>query len=176
MTPLYNAQGFLEDTSISLSSRRDKPIANSQAWGLSAYEWHQLEVHAKYEGSGIRRVAPECPVYNCHGLTFGSRRTGVYEDNSQIFAILDDDGYVELNPREADTGDIVLYFDPEGLLSHSGIVISRGSEELGLPMIWSKWGKGYEMVHFVNRCPYSAENVKYYRLKIWKPEHRFKTL
>ncbi len=37
-----------------------------------------------------------------------------------------------------------------------------------IPMVWSKWGKGCEMVHSVNDCPYLEDEgsyTRYYRLK-----------
>ena len=39
-------------------------------------------------------------------------------------------------------------------------------------MIWSKWGKGYEVIHAVGECPYLEDEgdlFAYYRLKRWKP-------
>jgi hypothetical protein len=117
-----------------------------------------------------------CPVYNCHGLTFGSRRTTV---TPAVLPILEDDGFDPVLEKEARPGDIVLYSSARGEVIHSGFVIARdkveivaGGQPIVIPIIWSKWGKGYEMVHPVGECPYLEEDgnfAAYYRLKRWKP-------
>jgi len=106
-----------------------------------------------------------CPIYNCHGLTFGSRRTGVHPTNQSVFSLLDDDGFKEVSPKLTRPGDVILYFDSGGELIHSGIVVAI--LEYGIPRVWSKWGKGYEMVHVLAACPYKFDSTKFYRLQ-WK--------
>jgi hypothetical protein len=72
----------------------------------------------------------------------------------------------------------VIYANARGEVVHSGFVISADPVEIiaGIrsivPRIWSKWGKGYEMVHAVGECPYLEEEgnyTTYYRLKRWQP-------
>jgi hypothetical protein len=165
---VLNAAGRMPPTSIPLRTRSNQEIENSQLWYLSAFEWGQLEDAKAYPG--VRRVNGACPVYNCHGLTFGSRRTSVY--TSPLF-ILDEDGFQEVPERDAQVGDIVVYFDSQGSESHSGIVIGEENLALGdlrstkrgkLPMIWSKWGKGCEVVHLIGNCPYDANTARFFRL------------
>jgi hypothetical protein len=136
-------------------------------------EWDQLaESLARF--AKAERVSEACPVYNCHGLTFGSRRTQV---GSAVIPILEDDGFNQIPEKDARAGDIVLYVNVLGEIVHSGFVIRRqqveiieGSQTI-IPIIWSKWGKGYEMVHPVGECPYLDEgfSTSYYRLQRWKP-------
>jgi hypothetical protein len=137
-------------------------------------EWSQLaEPLARFKKA--ERVSEACPVYNCHGLTFGSRRTQV---THSVLPILEDDGFDLISEKEARAGDIVLYSNTRGEVVHSGFVVGRKPVEIILgseffiPIIWSKWGKGYEMIHTVEECPYIEDEggtVTYYRLKRWIP-------
>jgi len=165
---ILNAEGRLPPTSLPLRTRSNREIENCQLWHLSRFEWGQLEDPKAFPGA--RRVNDACPVYNCHGLTFGSRRTSVY--SSPLF-ILNEDGFQEVAERNAQVGDIVVYFDSQGLESHTGIVIGEeylsfdgeSSTKRGkLPLIWSKWGKGFEVVHLLGNCPYDASTAKFFRL------------
>lgn len=137
-------------------------------------EWNQLGATlARFEKAV--KVSEACPVYNCHGLTFGSRRTQV---THSVFPILDEDGFDLIPEKEVRTGDIVIYANARGEVVHSGFVVTTklidivaGSQSI-IPIIWSKWGKGYEMIHSVGECPYLEEEgnfASYYRLQRWKP-------
>jgi hypothetical protein len=138
-------------------------------------EWDQLGEPLK-RFTQAERVSEACPVYNCHGLTFGSRRTTV---SPAVIQILEDDGFDPVPEKEARAGDIVLYRGVKGEVVHSGFVVSRKSVEIVLgsqptiiPIIWSKWGKGYEMIHAAGECPYLEDEgnyTTYYRLQRWKP-------
>jgi hypothetical protein len=137
-------------------------------------EWNQLGAQlARF--ARAERVSDACPVYNCHGLTFASRRTTV---PPTVLSILADDGFDQIPEKEARAGDIVLYVGPLGEVVHSGFVVNREFVEIVagnrtlIPIIWSKWGKGYEMVHPVGECPYlqdEGSETKYYRLLRWQP-------
>jgi hypothetical protein len=172
---ILNAEGRRQPTSIPLRTRSNQEIDNNQLWHLSRFEWEQLEDPKAYPGA--RRVNGACPVYNCHGLTFGSRRTSVF--SSALF-ILKEDGFQEIPERDTQVGDIVVYFDSHGSESHTGIVI--GEEYLALddllspkrgklPLIWSKWGKGFEVVHCLGNCPYDASTARFFRLS-WRENEK----
>jgi len=80
--------------------------------------------------------------------------------------MLADDGFEEVaDPRE---GDVVIYYDDKGSIVHSGIVVGfvegGGRWKRAFPRIWSKWGKGREVIHTLGASPYGA-NVKYFRLQ-----------
>jgi hypothetical protein len=173
--PVLDSSGRYRDTKIELRTRADNPIENTQVWEHSKFEWHLLgELLDRFNRA--ERVSEACPVYNCHGLTFGSRRTQV---SPPIFSILEDDGFDKvLSEKDVRPGDIVVYSNVRGEVTHSGFVVWRKAVELVegsqsvIPMVWSKWGKGYEMIHAVGECPYFEEDgdvVTYYRLKRWIP-------
>jgi hypothetical protein len=173
--PILDASGKYSDTTIELRTRAGNHIPNTQVWELSRLDWHLLG-ESLNRFKNVERVSEACPVYNCHGLTFGSRRTQVVPP---IHSILDDDGFDKV-PSEKDVrpGDIVVYSNARGEVEHSGFIVWRkrvklvGDIESILPMVWSKWGKGYEVIHAVGECPYlenEGDTVAYYRLKRWKP-------
>jgi hypothetical protein len=110
-----------------------------------------------------RPVSPS-RKYNCHGLSFASRRTNIWE-SKEILKILKEDDYEELKATEPPLpGDIVIYF-LMGDVWHSGIVVEI-EPLLKVPIILSKWGKAHEVVHKVRNCPYNeAETVIFYRIK-----------
>jgi hypothetical protein len=172
--PLLDASGRYQNTTIELRTRSNTAIDNLQVWEHSRMEWNQLaEPLARF--TKAERVSEACPVYNCHGLTFGSRRTQV---TPSVLPILEDDGFDPVSEKEARAGDIVLYSTARGEVIHSGFVVARKPIELSpghqfsIPIIWSKWGKGFEMIHAVSECPYlddEGNSTSFFRLKRWIP-------
>jgi hypothetical protein len=171
-SPILDASGIPPHTTIVLRTRLDNAIDNLQPWSYAAIEWGQLEEEPnRFERLGAERTSAACPVYNCHGLTFGNRRTQVDGSAGTISMILADDGFLEVPVAEARLGDIVIYYDGTGGVQHSGIVIGKGA--LSVPKVWSKWGKGYEMVHALGLCPYDSSFARFYRILKWKFEEVF---
>jgi len=165
--------GSAPHTTIDLRTRLNNKIDNLQPWDYTHFEWHLLmEEPSKYEKLGAVRAGEMCPVYNCHGLTFASRRTQVEETNATITMILEDDGFVPIPEGELTTGDVVIYRDGDGIVQHSGIVLGRGP--FNVPRVWSKWGKGFPWVHPLNVSPYAECSPTYYRIKKWKINEVFK--
>lgn len=117
-----------------------------------------------------RRRRKPSGQYNCHGLTFANRRTGIY-DRDSVVRILNEDGYRRIDPSEVRPGDLAVYHDG-GQIDHTGIVLDliKGANELAdtfLPLVISKWGSASEYVHLANDCPYDFATVAYFtdRLK-----------
>lgn len=148
--------------SLILQSRRSRWILNHQIQDISAYEANLFPKYKdEYPDAGIR--SDPDPLYNCHGMTFASRRTGIH-DPAMLHLILEDDNYSEVAPKDVLPGDVIIYFSNDGDLEHSGIVVS-GPGPLMVPLVCSKWGKYCEVVHLANRCPYSYERPVFYRVK-----------
>lgn len=170
--PILDSFGVLPPTKIDLRTRLNNPIDNLQPWTYSKLEWSSLDEQPnRFEKLGASRTSEACPVYNCHGLTFACRRTQVDGAASTIASILEDDGFKEIPGREARLGDIVVYYGGDGSVIHSGLVVDVG--HMNVPKIWSKWGKGYEMLHPLGICPYDASNVRFYRILKWKFQEVF---
>ena len=151
------------ERAIALDSAAGQPISNGQILELSAFESNQFAAIAnRYSDATMRTAAT--PRYNCHGMTFASRRTGIF-DRETIDQILREDGYKEVSSSSALPGDVIIYYAADGDAEHSGIVVSP-PVDLGIPQVVSKWGKYAEFIHWANRCPYSFAAAKYYRIKV----------
>lgn len=102
--------------------------------------------------------------YNCHGLTFASRRTRIW-NSQEVQKILTDDGYQMVeNRRDVLPGDVVIYWSKDWQAEHSGIVVECGLEPTFIHKVLSKYGSCHEMVHFVNDCSYPKDNIRFYRV------------
>lgn len=148
---------------LALETAEKNKIPNAQSKELSSQELLQANDVEKKWGERITRRTNPTSIYNCHGLVFASRRTGIF-DNSSIRQILEDDRYHKIQKEDALPGDIVIYFN-EGDIEHSGIIITAPSESpLKIPLVYSKWGKYSEVIHLQNHCPYHQSEIKYYRV------------
>jgi|SRR5579863_81606 len=138
-------------------------IDNEQQTDVSVYDRNLAEVFARKHPKAVPRTTPSA-MYNCHGMTFASRRTRII-DVGGINQVLSDDRWIQIDPREALPGDIVIYYDYEGDVNHSGVVVA--SQNLLVPLICSKWGNGPEFVHSLKDCPelYGPE-TKFYRCRL----------
>lgn len=96
-------------------------------------------------------------AYNCHGLTFASRRTAIL-DIAALRKLLVDDGYVVVQSSDVKAGDIVLYIGKGGDIVHSGIVV--GKEQIGFRVL-SKWGAAHEVIHMQGDTPYQTQTIDY---------------
>lgn len=150
----------LQSAELKLESRRREQIANLITWTPIHYGAHlQVADLEKVYGAATHRPVSPTRKYNCHGLTFGSRRTWI--ETGEIRKILEQDEYAEVPRADVLPGDVVVYYvdgDPE----HSGVVVSKG--DMAGPLILSKWGFCHEIVHRIFDCPYDARNVVFYRI------------
>jgi cell wall-associated NlpC family hydrolase len=129
---------------IRLQTAKGTDIPNSQQTEISRQERNWLaNFLAKHRQAEFRTGF--IPRYNCHGFTFASRRTRVW-DTSYIQRILDDDDYSRVETNDVKPGDIVIYYGDDGDPTHSGIVVNN-DPPLHVPIIVSKWGNGPEVIH-----------------------------
>ncbi|MGH7021680.1 MAG: hypothetical protein ACREEY_17505 [Brevundimonas sp.] len=153
-------------TNVATETRKKASIENYHDTAPSSVG-DQMQANAlkqKY-AAALHRPTAVGSTYNCHGLTFASRRTQIWK-TSEIRKILADDGYVRI-PSQEDVlpGDTVLYVDESGDIEHSGIVLQKENTGL-LPIVrvLSKWGSAHEVVHALMDCPYSLRSIEYYRV------------
>ena len=130
-------------TSIILQTRTGRDIPNGQGEQISDFEKKQYDMVEKKYSFITPRTNPN-PIYNCHGLTFASKRTWI-TDNESLHHVIKDDGYEELKVEDVLPGDIILYFSASGDIMHSAVVISEPDKHLKIPQVLSKWGK-YEIL------------------------------
>jgi hypothetical protein len=148
-----------------MHTARANQIDNEQLDEISIFETNQFPLFERYFSSLTSEVcAGPNPRFNCHGMTFASRRTGIFESEA-LEQILSEDGYEEIQRDNVRPGDVIVYYASDGDFEHSGLVVESPKEEtLNIPRVRSKWAKYKELIHMGNRCPYSFANVKYFRV------------
>lgn len=150
---------------LDLHTRLQNQIANIHDTDAPTFGEIQeaQSLRAKFLGA-IHRPTAVSYTYNCHGLTFGSRRTQIVNP-SEIRKILTEDGYQKIDRAEVLAGDIAVYIGPDGDIEHSGVVVDMEKSMLvPTPKVLSKWGSAHEVVHHFADCPYVSTNVEYYRV------------
>lgn len=147
-----------------LSTRSGREIPNAQDPDLApAAAAHATELfRRKYPLARLRRGSSG--QYNCHGLTFANRRTGIY-DIQALESVLDDDGYRRIPRKDVEPGDILVCYD-QGEISHTGVVLEVTPAE-GIPglvgiRVVSKWGGAAEYVHMDQDGPYNDHQISYW--------------
>lgn len=150
--------------SIVVQTRKGADVENMQTDSIPRLDLHMADVYRKRHCLAKERSGPT-GMYNCHGLTFASRRTRIWNP-VEVDKILRDDDYVEVDRADVLPGDVVVYYQ-NGDLQHSGTVVELGQVgSVPTPRIVSKWGNGQETIHSLNDCPYSTgATVRYYRIK-----------
>lgn len=150
--------------SIKIQTRCRNDIDNRQVYDFSPSEIRQLPNYAT-DYPGVKFRNEPNPIYNCHGMTFACSRTSIGPES--VHMILNDDGYTEIQNVDAVIpGDVIIYYKDNGEIWHSGIVVSRPSDELTkIPWVVSKWGKYCEVYHLAYDCPYRPiAQVRYWRI------------
>jgi hypothetical protein len=91
--------------------------------------------------AGSVQTAPADPLCNAHGWTFAHGRGHVdWETVEEMLRTQDWHKTAEPSP-----GDVVVYYEADGRLKHSGVVHSR--REDGQILVESKWGPLGRYVH-----------------------------
>jgi hypothetical protein len=149
--------------SIDLSTRKGTKIENAfdRRDATDGERQQVLALRRQYLAARARPVGPS-HIYNCHGLTFASRRTNIWNP-AQVQVIIDEDDYREVPAADVMPGDIVIYFNAQlGDIEHSGVVVER-HPPLTL-LVLSKWGMAHEAIHALGDCPYNATGSKFFRI------------
>ena len=151
--------------SIPLFTRLGNEIPNAQDPDLQPEraELVSARFRQKYPTADLRR--PPCGQYNCHGLVFANRRTGIHRSPA-ISQIVDDDGYREVPRRKVEPGDLVVYYEGAEV-SHTGVVLKvvQGAPEtpsLRSARVVSKWGQAGEYVHGLDDAPYPRDKIRFW--------------
>lgn len=104
----------------------------------------------------IIRTGEVDPASNCHGWVFTGGRYAIHPDDVEI--ILHDNGYQPV--ASPSKGDIIVYRNEAGVVTHTGIVLEVVHENLVL--IESKWGPLGRFLHPPEYQPYGT-NYTFYR-------------
>jgi hypothetical protein len=142
--------------SLLLQTRMENDIENRQEaeYSIHRRDMEELKMRSEFPllvaAATLRRRPSN--LYNCHGMTFAGRRTGIREQ-AVIKLILSDDGYSHIQPKEVLPGDIVLYFEKDEI-THSGIVVSEAVlDTVETIKVLSKWGGAGEYIHRLRDVP-----------------------
>jgi hypothetical protein len=108
------------------------------------------------QGADDVSAAPEDGQTNCHGWVFTRGEYLLREE--EVEQILSDNGYVPCKTPRA--GDLIVYRNPDGTISHTGVV---QMSFLGrVPLIESKWGMGARFMHPPEVQPYGNHYTYYH--------------
>ena len=161
---------FYDTCCLNLHTTEKNQIDNQQFRCISSLDF---SVHTTFETdySLAKFKGRLTPIYNCHGMTFASRRTGIYDD-AEIEKILKDDNYIEIKAlNDVLAGDVVIYYQ-DNSITHSGIILSNDIlNGMRCIFVLSKWAKHKEVIHALNYCPY-ATGIK----RFWRINHGFKII
>jgi len=108
----------------------------------------------------VVHTGPPSDSYDCHGWTFTNGEKWI--NNDQVQKILDDNGYVGVPSGQVQVGDLVVYRDEYGNITHTGIVTAV--DENGNPTeIESKWGSLGRYRHAPGDVPPGYGEPEYHR-------------
>jgi hypothetical protein len=153
---LINPGGESDRESIKLATSKNTLIPNWRR-GERTPAALQEAMKIALEGHPDRRLRSLTSVYNCIGMAFASRRTCIEPEHVPL--ILREDEYEEI-ALEADVwpGDLVIYHDAYGDVSHVAIAVSNepdltnGSSNI---RVLSQWGSDGEYLHDYRDVPLS---------------------
>jgi hypothetical protein len=124
-----------QDTAVRVETSKKRGIDNHQDAEVTDLHRRWFRRLSTLHPNAIARTEPS-PLFNCHGLTFASRRTKIL-DRRNILRILEDDAWREIEMSQSLAGDVVIYFDDEGDPNHSGIIVGDPGNSL-IPRVCSK--------------------------------------
>jgi hypothetical protein len=118
--------------------------------------------------AAIAQTGPPTGRYNCHGLTFASRRTNIphpgMDDAGLVAQILQEDQCVQIAEIDAREGDVVLW-RLGALVPHTGIVAHVQREPFRAILAVSKWGALGEYIHHPLNSPFDGCAVEYWGMR-----------
>ncbi|MEZ6139385.1 MAG: hypothetical protein R3B84_02330 [Zavarzinella sp.] len=107
-------------------------------------------------GNRVIRHEPASDRCNCHGWVFSGGRYWLTAEN--VEQILTDNGYQTV--KTPIPGDVVIYRDDTGYITHTGMVYGAGSTTR--TQVIGKWGWMGVYIHYVDESCY-GKNYAFYR-------------
>jgi hypothetical protein len=160
--PHYSPTSLKEATGVKLRTDRGRAVPVSvyvPTPGLEEDDTHEKAYAQRFADRLIRRTSPD-PNYNCHGFTFTDGKYWV--NSSSVDMILVDNGYLVVKfPR---IGDVAVYRDSNGTISHTGVV--RTVLSGGMVLVESKWGRLGRFLHPHTDQPYPGSCEFYHSARM----------
>lgn len=146
---LYDSRGeYLVGGELALLTRKRRQIPNDQKLQEETPAHFEAAKSIALRHHPTARVRSLSSLYNCVGMVFASRRTEIHAQYVRM--ILEDDGYQQVERSEVHLGDVVVYTDEPGDVSHVGVVAELRSEARTGDVeitVMSQWGHDGEYVH-----------------------------
>lgn len=153
--------------SLAMQTRESKDIENffDKRPATAGEQAHVDGLINDYPNAQPRTKVPSFH-YNCHGLTFASRRSEIVPSDV-VQKILTEDRYEKVDLPNVLPGDTAIYVGADGEIAHSAIVLSlrRIGDKVVDTFVVSKWGGAHETIHASKYCPWSDSLVEYYRIR-----------
>jgi hypothetical protein len=105
----------------------------------------------------VIQTGPGDESYNCHGWVFGGGKAWI--SGMSVDSILEDNAYQTVS--EPIAGDVLVFRDSEGKVSHTGLV--RTTTDDGHILVESKWGKMGRYIHTLDQHAYQSHQRTFYR-------------
>ena len=158
MPHIIDAGSDRDRNSLKLSTKKGNHITNelrkeaSPATLKAAQNLHK-------DQNPAARLRSSTATYNCMGMIFACRRTWVAPEFLSLCLrkILKDDEYKKLERRDnLSIGDLVVYSDASGEITHIGAIASISPNIMGKTKYetLSKWGRDGEYFHDIEDVPY----------------------
>ena len=151
MSLLNSHGGYLIPPELPLTTRKGTKIPNEQRNQRSPATMQAAESIMR-GGRPSVRTRSLSSIYNCMGMVFSSRRTCI--DPDHLHTILKEDDFHQVRDNgDIKCGDVVVYKDSGGSVTHIGIVVearpnvSTGSWEI---TVLSQWGGDGEYFHLID--------------------------
>lgn len=165
MRPIFDAGGgYLRGGSIELSTKIGQSIPNEQAAQLPRVRMEAARdnVLSHHPTAVERSLSSE---YNCMGMVFAARRTWI--DPALLGIILRGDSYRRVQEEsELAVGDVVVYRNRNGSVSHVGVIFSiglYGPDGTRKVVVLSQWGLDGEYFHEIDDVnPHLGEPADYW--------------
>lgn len=104
---------------LALETKARYPIPNEVSARPSPKHHAQYARLVSQHKQWVPRKSPS-GEYNCFGMVWAARRTGIYEE-AALARIIKDDGYRVIPPQDAVFGDLVKYALEDGSTTHVGV-------------------------------------------------------
>jgi hypothetical protein len=147
MPVILNEGGARDRDSIDLATSKNRRIPNVRR-PERAPESLSEGMRLVLENHPSARLRSLSATYNCIGMAFANRRAWI--EPAHVEMIFLDDGYREVEVSTVMPGDIVLYRDTQGNVSHVAVVVSHERDLANArwrTQVLSQWGADGEYFH-----------------------------